>query len=656
MNTRPPQYLKRIFPAILLGVCFLAQSFHASSQNIMKHLFDTTGISANDIKKLSVDELMNIEVTSVSKRPEKLSEVASAIQIITQEDIHRSGATNLPEALKLSPNLQVAQYNSYAWIISARGFNNVFSNKLLVLIDGRTVYSPLFAGVYWDAQSVPLEDIDRIEVISGPGGTLWGANAVNGVINIITKKAKDTKGLYLSATAGNYLHDQFSARYGGSIGPSVSYRFFMQRNDIDQTQNAGRQNNTDNWELNQGGMRMDYDAGGPDKLSLQANIEGGTEHTNPGPSSFDSQDVMGQWSHTFSARSDLQLQAYYDRSWRRDLPSTINDQIETYDIDLQHHFQIGKGNSLLWGAGYRLMHDNSQNTTTFVGFLPAIRNLHLYSGFIQDEIQIMPDVFKLTIGTKLLRNDYSGFEIQPSARLAWTPLEKQTLWASVSRAVRTPSRIDVDYNIPTYPVPANVQHVGGGPDFTSEKLIAYELGYRVQPNQKVSLSIATFYNRYDDLYSVEAAPGTLTYLIQNGMEGNSQGVEFTGLCQVSGKWRLRGGYTFFHKSISDKPGHTFDTTYEGTDPQHQVVLQSMLDLFRHFQFDITGRYVSGRPLSVLAGVPAVNPYANLDVRIAWQIRHLEFSVVGQNVVNPSHVEFASNRIPRNIYGKITLGF
>jgi len=622
-----------------------------------KSIPDTDMLSVQQIKNMSVEDLMNIEVTSVSKRPEKLSEVASAIQVITQEDIRRSGAVNLPDALRLSPNLQVAQYNAYAWVISARGFNNVFSNKLLVMIDGRTVYSPLFAGVYWDAQSVPLQDIDRIEVISGPGGTLWGANAVNGVINIITKKAKDTQGLYVSAAGGGHsLHDQYVARYGGHIGNAITYRVYGQRNDTDPTQNINKQPNADGWNFNQGGMRMDYDAGNADKLSLEASFAGGTEHTNPGPSSFDEQNAVGQWQHTFSERSDMQVQAYYNRTWRRDRPGTINDQMQTYDIDLQHHFQLGKANNFVWGLGYRLMRDNSQNTNTFVGFLPAIRTLELYSAFVQDEIQLVPDKFKLTLGTKLLHNIYTGFEWQPSARLTWLPGNQQTVWAAVSRAVRTPSRIDVDYHIPTYPVPPTTQNVGGGPNFVSEKLLAYELGYRVQPINGASLSIAAFYNKYDDLYSVEVVPGTKTYLIQNGMEGNSQGVEISGLYQVTGNWRLRGGYTFFHKNVRDKPGHSFDTTYEGTDPQGQAVLQSMFDINKHFQFDLTGMYMDGRPLSVVAGVPEVNAYANLDARLAWHSGKLEISIVGQNVMNPSHIEYGSNRILRNIYGKIAFGF
>ncbi len=634
-----------------LLLCLIAGAFHS----IALAQVDSARYTAAGIKKLSIDELMNIEVTSVSRHAEKLSEVASAIQVITNEDIRRSGAKSLPEALRLAPNLQVAQYNSYAWIISARGFNNVFSNKLLVMIDGRTVYSPLFAGVYWDVQSVMLEDVDRIEVISGPGGTMWGSNAVNGVINIITKKAKDTKGLYLSAGAGTYLHDNVTARYGGSIGKSINYRIYGMRNEIDPTLKPNLQPNNDNWNLNQGGFRMDYDGDGADKLSLQGNFEWGTEHTNPRPSSFDNQNATAQWLHTFSATSGLQVQSYYDRTWRRDLPSLLNDELQTYDVDMQHYFQLGKKHHLVWGAGYRITYDNSQNTTSFVGFVPAIRNMPLYNVFLQDEIQLTPEALKLTLGSKLLHNVYTGFEWQPSARLTYTS-GQGTLWGAVSRAVRTPSRIDVDYHIPTYPVPDNVQHVGGGPNFVSEKLVAFELGYRIQPTTDISLSAATFYNIYQDLYSVEAQPGTKTYLIQNGMQGNSQGIELSGVYQAFSNWRLRGGYTFFHKNIRDKPGHDFDTTYEGTDPQHQVVIQSMFDIVHNLQLDITGRYVSGRPQSVVANVPAVSQYSNLDVRLAWQVKKVEFSITGQNLINANHVEFATFRIPRNVYGQIAVRF
>lgn len=617
---------------------------------------DTTGISAVNIKDLSIEELMNIEVTSVSKRPERLADAAAAIQVITQEDIRRSGVTSLPEALRLAPNLQVAQYNSYAWIISARGFNNVFSNKLLVLIDGRTVYSPLFAGVYWDVQSVLLEDIDRIEVVSGPGGTLWGANAVNGVINIITKKAKDTQGVYLSAARGDQLRSQLSARYGGQISPSVNYKVFLMRNDRNETLDAAGQNNADNWDLNQGGIRVDYDAGGADRLSFQANVMGGTEHTNPGPSSFDHQDAMVKWSHAFSNRSDMQAHVYYDRMWRRDLPNAFNDQLETYDVDLQHHFQFAKTNTLIWGIGYRLMKDNSQSNTELFGFIPARRGLHLYSGFIQDEIGLAKNQLKLILGTKLLHNDYTGFEIQPSARLAWTPDAQQTIWAAVTRAVRTPSRLDVDYHLPTYSVEPGVPNVAGGPNFVSEKLHAYEIGYRLQPSQKLSLSLATFYNHYNDLYSVEPIPGTLTYLIQNGMKGNSEGVELSGIYQVLKPLRIRGGYTFFHKDITDKPGHSFDRTYHGTDPQHQIVLQSMVDLPFNLKLDVAGRYISSRPVSVVAKLPRVPGYVNMSFRLAWVYRHLELSFAGQNILDRSHVEFGSMGIPRNLYGKIAFRF
>lgn len=609
--------------------------------------------SIDSLKNMSLEQLTNIEVTSVSRRPEKLSEVASAIQVITQEEIRRSGATSLPEALRLSPNLQVAQYSSYAWIISARGFNNVFSNKLLVMIDGRTVYSPLFAGVYWDAQSMPLEDVDRIEVISGPGGTLWGANAVNGVINIITKKAKDIQGLYVSAARGSQLHDQVTARYGGAIGSNITYRIFVQREDRDPTLLYNGKNNTDKWNRNQGGFRLDWNASGKDKLSFEGNLEGGTEHTQPGPSVFDEQNITGQWSHTFSEKSDLKLQTYYVRDWRRDLPSTFNDQMQQYDIDFQHHYVLGKHNNLVWGGGYRFIKDES-HSTSIVGFLPPNRNLDMYNAFVQDEIELVPNRFKFTLGTKLLNDVYTKCEVQPSGRLTWTPSQMQTWWAAVSRAVRTPSRIDVDYYIPTYSLPDNVAHVAGGPDFGSEKLVAYELGYRVQPNSKLSISLAGFYNNYTDLKTVEALPGTRVYTEQNGVEGHAQGLEFSGAYQLYDTWELRGGYTLFSKNLRNQPGHNFDVSYEGTDPGHQIELQSMINLFKHFQFDVSGRYVSELPLSVVAGVPKVNPYANFDARIAWQFRKFELSLVGQNLANAKHVEFATNQIQRNIYARLTV--
>jgi len=603
------------------------------------------------LKKMSLEELMSIEVTSVSKKTEKLSEVASAIQVITQEDIRRSGATCVPEALRLAPNLQVAQLNSSAWIISARGFNAAFSNKLLVMIDGRTVYSPLFAGVFWDVQNVLLEDVERIEVISGPGGTLWGANAVNGIINIITKSSKDTKGLYASVAAGNYMKDFAAIRFGGKIDSTFSYRVYLQQQDFNRTTlyPSGNDNN-DQWGYTLGGFRTDWKPSSANSFMLQGNLYDGTQQTIPEKSPMSGQNVLGRWTHDFSERSSLSVQGYFDRTLRRDIPSTIKDQLETYDLDLQHRFALGKHQNIVWGAGYRFMHDKTENSTLFVGFVPRDRDLNLYSAFVQDEISAFRNHIKFTIGTKLQHYTFSDFSLQPSARLAWTPNMHHTVWAACSRSIRAPSRIDVDYRLPTYQVPPGFPNVNGGPNFQSEKVIAYEIGYRVQPANNLLLSLAMFYNQYDDLYSVEALPGTLTFEIQNGTEGYSNGLEFSGRYEVFKTWKLRGGYTYFFKELRNKPNRTYDFTALGNDPEHQLLLQSILDLPANFQLDVTARYTSSRPN------PYIIDYFTFDARLGWVFKQFELSIVGQNLWQERHTEISTTYIPQKFYGKLTCRF
>lgn len=615
--------------------------------------------SPNELKKLSIEELLDIEVTSVSKIPEKLTEVASAIQVITQQDIQRSAATNLPEALRLSPNLQVAQVSSRNWIISARGFNSVFSNKLLVMIDGRTVYSPLFAGVFWDAQSVMLEDIDKIEVISGPGATLWGANAVNGVINIVTKNPNQTQGLYVSESYGSALDGAVEARYGGKINSKLSYRVYAQHQDRDNTYLANGTENIDKWGFSQGGFNFNWDASKVNSFAFQGNFYGGEEQALTTPSSIDGQNVMGRWQHTFSDSSNLILQAYVDRTWRRDVPGTINDELLTYDLDLQHNLSIGKVLNLIWGAGYRLMDDKTSNSTQFVGFLPKNRKMHLLSSFVQNELIIIPETFKLTLGAKLQHNVFSGFEFQPSARFSLTPVIHHSFWGAASRAVRAPSRIDVDYRLPAYDVPPNSPSVAGGPNFTSEKVVSYELGYRVQPFSALSLSIAAFYNEYDDLYSVEALPGTLTFQIQNGVKGNTRGLEFTGHFVAASWWKLRGGYTFFRKNLRNKPGNLSDPLALenlGSDANNRFLIQSMLDLPKNIKADMIMRYVDYLPASPFN--KRVSSYITADARIAWQLKKtLEVSVAGQNLFQKRHIEaLGTVAIQRGIYGKISLRY
>jgi iron complex outermembrane recepter protein len=633
-------------PSIFLTITLVSLSSYSMAQK------QDGGTSAVVLKKLSIEELMNVEVVSVSKRPEKLAEVSSAIQVITQEDIRRSSATSIPEALRLAPNLQVAQYNAYTWSISSRGFNTTFSNKLLVMIDGRTVYTPLFGGVYWDAQHILMDDIERIEIISGPGGTLWGVNAVNGVINIITKKAKDTQGLYVSAAAGSFWQGYAGVRYGGTIGPKISYRVFAQYNDRNNTFLPEGRDTTDGWKVAHSGFHIDWNPSEKNSVAFQGNLYNGTEYTSPKKSTFDGQNIITKWSHTFSNTSSFSLQLYFDRTWRRNILGSVNNELDTYDFEFQHRFVLTASHTILWGVGYRFMKDETINTTPFVGLIPQEKDMNLFSGFIQDEIMLVPDKLKLTLGTKLQHTVYSDFELQPSARIAFTPTERHTVWGAISRAVRSPSRADVDYFIPTFSLPPESVSVTGGPNFVSEKVIAYELGYRVRPTSTLSLSLATFYNDYDDVYSVEPLPNTLTYQIQNGSEGESWGIELSGVYQLLPNWRLRGGYTFFDKDLRSKPGHNYDPSFLGNDPQNQVLLQSMIDLPANFQLDIIGRYIDR--LAKTATTERVPAYSIFDMRLAWNYNHVEISLVGQNLWEKRHVETGTQQIPRGIYGKITV--
>jgi iron complex outermembrane receptor protein len=607
--------------------------------------------SVKSLKSLGMEELMNIHVTSVSKVPQKLTEVASAVQVITNEDIRRSGATNIPEALRLAPNLQVAQLNSDSWIISARGFNTVFANKLLVLIDGRTVYTPLFGGVIWDMQSVLLEDVDRIEVISGPGGSLWGVNAVNGVINIITKKARDTHGLYATAAAGDFMNLHAAARYADSIGSKVFYRIYGQTTRRNSTYHPDGTRNQDYWRNTQAGFNIGFYPTNKDVLTVQGDVNIGTRGAAADGSGFDTQNVLARWNRTISERSNFALQFYYDRYWTTD-PLSLGDEMNTLDMDFQHKMTLGKRHNVLWGLGYRHVNDHVVNRIA-AGILPERKVLPVYSGFIQDEISLRDDL-KFTIGSKFLNNVYSGFEIQPSARLNYSPNDKNTLWTAVSRAVRAPSRFDVDYFLPLERQPPTVASVAGGPNFDSERLNAFEVGYRTQPSSVLSMSFAGFYNIYNNVYSVEPLPGTLTYQIQNGSAARSWGGEFCGTYQVTPEWRLRGGFTYFGKDLHAREGHDQDPSYLANDAKHHLLLQSMLNLPFNFKLDIIARYMDYIPASF--ATVRVPEYATADARLAFEYGKMEISFTAQNIAHKVHSEYDALRIPRNFFGRLTFRF
>ncbi|MCI0534646.1 MAG: TonB-dependent receptor [Verrucomicrobiales bacterium] len=615
------------------------------------------------LKKLSFEELLDTPVMLVSGREEKLSESPSAIQVVTAEDIRRSAASSLAEALRLAPNLQVAQVNAHDWAISARGFNNTLANKLLVMIDGRTIYTPLFAGVFWQEQNLMLEDIDRIEVVSGPGATLWGANAVNGVINIVTKSAKDTQGTLISGGGGSLLDEFGSIRYGDKIGENLFFRLYGMGFGRDATRRRDGSGATDDWFLGQGGFRADWlPAGGVNRtFTLKGNAYGGKLNgTSPTITDVKGQNLLGRWTQALSAGSDFSVQAYWDRT-HRDVQNGYEDDLNTFDLMVQHSGAMGERQLLLWGGGYRLMADriHNHNRAAF-SFIPADRNLQLFSGFVQDEITLAPDTLRLTLGAKLEHNDFSGFEIQPSARMAWTISPNQVLWSAVSRAVRSPSRVDRDLSVPSLSVDGNRGTLVSNSDFDSEKLLAFELGYRVRPLDKLALSFAAYYNFYDDLRSIDQASAT-TLKVDNHFEGETWGLELAGDLQAADWWRLRGGYDYFHKHLSPTTPAAVPGVREGNDPHHIFKLQSIMD-FRgffkgrdSFQLDVAGRYYDALM------TPNVPSYVSADVRLAWAWQdRLEIALVGQNLLDNQHPEFGALatrlEIPRSVYGKVTVRF
>ena len=632
-------------------VC-LADSGFAQRPDTSAQRPDST-LSADSLKKLSIEQLMSVEVTSVSKRPERLAQVASAIQVITQDDIRRSGASNLPEALRLATNLQVAQVDSRQWAISARGFNSTTANKLLVLIDGRTVYTPLYSGVFWDVQDVPLVDVDRIEVISGPGATLWGANAVNGVINVITRNSRDTQGLLVSGGGGTELRGFGNARYGGALTPTVHYRVYGNGFARQPTLLPSSLDAADDWHALQGGFRVDWDASPTNGVSVHGDLyDGRISQPSASDIAVSGHNLAARWSHTISATSDLRAELYYDRT-HRDIPGTFGEDLDTYDVDVQHRTALGGRHDLVWGLGYRLINDGVVNSAA-LAFLPPHVARQWFTAFVQDEIALVPDRLHVALGTKLEHNDYTGFEIQPSARGNWRLSPSGTIWAAVSRALRTPSRIDRELFSPAQPP----YFLAGGPTFHSEEELAYELGYRLQRGT-LALSAASFYSRYHDLRSLEQAnpPAASPVVIANGQEGESYGAELAADYQVTGRWRLRAGYTelrvhvWAHPTSTDKSGGSA----ESHTPDRQFAVRSVAGLPAHLSLDGTFRYVGEIANQQL---PA---YGELDMRVAWQpAPMLELSVVGQNLLHDHHVEFgtpsARRQIERGVYGAVAWRF
>jgi iron complex outermembrane receptor protein len=594
--------------------------------------------STAELDRLPIEDLANIQISSVSKTLEPLSEAPAAIFVITHEDIVRSGATTLPEILRLAPNLQVAQVTASSFGISARGFNGTAADKLLVLIDGRSVYTPFANGVLWAAQDVPPEDIERIEVISGPGATLWGANAVNGVINIITRNSGDTEGGFVELDGGD-LYRGATLQYGGRITRDLSFRLYADGADHGHDLTAAGANADDDWRRRHGGFRIDWTPSG-DVVTLQGDLYRDSEDQPPpfARAASTGGNLLGRWTHTMQGGGALEIQAYYD-DVRLVTSGQTNYSLRTYDLELQHSFLLGGRQQIVWGAGYRVTQDDfiiqpsnlAGAATEF--FDPQKRTLSLGDLFAQDTIALRPSL-KLTLGLKLEDDPYSSVEPLPNLRVSWKLTERNLLWAAVSRAVRAPSRLDRDFN-----ENAGSQPFLTGGRFTSEDLVAYEVGYRTQPTPHLSASISLFYNDYRHLRSFEFSPVTLfPVIIENRLEGDTFGVEVWGAYQATDWWRLTAGANWLHKDLRFKPGSSGvgGTSIAGNDPSYQASLGSMMNLSHGVTLDLDLRDVGALP------APASPAYAELDGRLAWAISgSIEVALVGANLLNPRHEEFGS---------------
>jgi iron complex outermembrane receptor protein len=609
---------------------------------------------AQGLRDLSIEELAQVEITSVSKRPEPVSDAAAAIFVITAEDIRRSGATRLAEALRLAPNLEVAELNSYSYTITARGFNSPESaNKLLVLVDGRSVYSPLASTVFWDALNPPLDNIERIEVISGPGGTLWGANAVNGVINIITRDSRDTTGAMAHATAGGRELD-LNLRYGASIGETGAFRITASAFDRDPSFAVSPANAvSDRFKGGQVGIRLDNQLG-RDLWTVQGSAF--DAYAPQGSNRVSGGDVLGRWTRDLGDGSGLEVQAYYDttrRSQRAAGLLVLGEELHTWDLQAQHNIQLGGRNQLVVGGELRAWRETLTSGNDFHFAEPA-RTLYLGNVFVQDELKLR-DNLKLTLGLKAEDNSYSGLDWLPNVRLAYKPAQNHLLWGAVSRAVRTPSRIDRELEAQPFLAPS--------PDFAAETLTAYELGYRTQLTDNASLSVSAFYNVYDGLRSDELTAGGLPIVLGNGIRGDTYGFEAWGDYKPLAWWRLSAGFSNLHRRFGVKPGHVDIAAFQsvGQDPSYQAFLRSRMDVTSRLEVDAGLRAIGA--VKALTGGPTVPAYAEADARLGWRVSDgLELALEGMNLLHDQHLEANDfpaqplREIGRSVYVSLSWGF
>lgn len=637
------------------------------------------GDRGRTLADLSVEELMNESVTSVSKKHTTVNQSPAAVAVVMQDDIRRLGVTTIPEALRLVPGVDVARISANQWAVSSRGFNSQFARSLLVMMDGRTLYTPAFAGVFWDVADTVMEDIDRIEVIRGPGATLWGANAVNGVINILTKSARETQGLLLSTTEGSEERFSGTARYGGQLGQDFFYRAYVKRFVRDGLVDNTGADARDDWDMWQSGFRTDWLTSPENAFTFQGDYYTATTRQNHREIQFTPPfvreqlfeydhhgvNVIGRWTHNFSPTSQLSLQAFFDHSLHEGRNS--DETRDTTDLDFQHRFAVGARHDIVWGLGYR---NNAEYKTSSVNlqWAAARHSAHFHTAFVQDEIALVRDALKLIAGVKFERHEVIGLETQPGLRLLWMPTAHQTLWAGASRAARTPSGFETGARLnnavfqpaPSGPLMESARV--GNPDLTSEELRAFELGYRFEPGSRWSLDLATFYNQYRDLIGsvpqpnrFEATPVPhilIPLLAANNDAANTWGAELAIQWRASDHWRLSADYSWL------KTNMRLDKAREGDSPQHQAHLRSYLTLAPRWELNTSLSYVSQLFTSISRQhIPA---YTQLDVGLTWRpTTSLELGVWGRNLLDGHHQEYASlqtsfrTEIPRSFLGRIT---
>ncbi len=647
---------------------------------------DGKPVADRDLTQSSLEELMNIDVSSVSRKDQKLSKVAAAVYVVTADDIRRSGASSIPEALRMVPGVQVARIDSSKWAVSCRGFSGRFANKMLVLIDGRSIYNDLYGGVEWDQYDLPMEDIERIEVIRGPGGTMWGANAVNGVINIITRRAKDTHGPMVSVGTGSEDLTDNTVRYGGARGDSLNYRAWAKQFSRNHMLTSQGGDARDSWNRTRGGARVDYDLSAKDSLVFDGDLYQGSSGQRI-YSSFPIQDprsaiedrsyssggyVLGRWDHKATSDKETVLQVYYNEENRREAPAEL--RLKTLDFDFQQRLPASKWHDLMWGLGYRSYWDQ-EAPGRIASFDPSNRRDDLYSSFVQDDIALIPDRLVFSAGVKLQHNGFTGLEVQPNARLFWELKHNHAVWGAVSRAVRTPNTRDVDvimhFGLPAQgPLPMYGLMVGNKQSI-SENLVAYEAGYRTQLGNLVAIDLSLFVNNYRNLQNFQAGTPQVVmtaspYILVpitfvNTGTAHSRGVELAATWNLAPKWKIESNYSWMH-TRSDLDPHNqlgamglqpgFDQIYR----KHQLSVRSSFDLTRRLSLDVTAYYMGA--MQALS-VPA---YTRLDMRVGWRAsERSEISIGVQNMLEPRHQEFAvadyvvASPVSRSIYARLTWG-